>query len=206
MQNDREAHWQSVYSTKSETELSWFQESPAVSLELLRLAGAQARSAIVDIGGGDSRLVDHLLSEGFQDLTVLDLSASALDRTKQRLGGLADRVCWVASDVTKWSPPKTYDIWHDRAAFHFLVDPADQQAYVERLRTALAVGGVAIIGTFAPDGPEKCSGLVVARHDARSLARVLGPGFELIVERRHEHHTPWGATQIFQFSVFRRTN
>ena len=204
MVSDRESHWQSVYSTKSETEVSWFQASPTLSLALMRIAGAVAHSAIVDIGGGASRLVDLLLAEGFQDLTVLDLSPAALDQAKRRLGDNAKRVSWVVSDVTTWSPPKAYDIWHDRASLHFLVDPADQQAYVERLRMALREGGAVVLGTFAPDGPEKCSGLPVARHDARSLAAVLGSGFELIHERREIHFTPWASAQSFQFGVFRR--
>jgi len=137
-------------------------------------------------------------------VTVLDVSAAAIEAAKARLSGAAEHVHWLIADATAWTPAREYDLWHDRAAFHFLVDPADAAAYVERLRRALRRGGAAVIATFAPDGPERCSGLAVARHDAASLGAVLGPGFELIDERRHEHKTPKGATQAFQFSIFRR--
>lgn len=199
----RQAHWDDVYRTKGETSVSWFQETPAPSLELMALVGATRRSAIIDIGGGASRLVDCLVSRGYEDVTVLDLSAAALTHARTRLGDRADRVAWIVADVTAWEPSRTFDVWHDRAAFHFLTEPADRAAYVDRLRRALRHGGHAIIGTFAPDGPEKCSGLPVARHDATSLATLLGTGFVLVDTRRHEHATPWGATQRFQFSTFR---
>ncbi|MCI4678372.1 class I SAM-dependent methyltransferase [Rhodoblastus acidophilus] len=205
MNEDRKSHWQGVYTAKAETEVSWFQATPSPSLELLRLAGADRQSAIIDIGGGASLLVDHLLAEGFSDLTVLDLSEAALAKARARLGEAAGRVHWIVGDAAEWAPPKAYDFWHDRAAFHFLTEPAEREAYMERLRRALRVGGAAIIGTFAPDGPQKCSGLSVVRHDSKSLAEALGPGFELLDERRHEHHTPWGSIQKFQFSAFRRT-
>ena len=200
----RQHHWEKVYTTKSESEVSWFQETPALSLELIELVGPMQNSAIIDIGGGASRLVDHLVSRGYQDLTVLDLSGSALGSARSRIGGKADRVTWITADVTLWQPSRSYDVWHDRAAFHFLTEPNDQAAYVVRLRRALRVGGHAIISTFAPDGPERCSGLMVSRYDANTLAATLGAGFELIDTRRHDHTTPWGAVQKFQFSTFRR--
>jgi SAM-dependent methyltransferase len=171
---------------------------------LIALAGATPQSTIIDIGGGASRLVDHLFSEGYEDLTVLDLSAAALAAAKARIGEEAQRVHWLAADATTWEPSRTYDIWHDRAAFHFLTSSADQAAYVARLRRALRRGGHVIIGTFALDGPEKCSGLPVTRHDAESLGKTLGVKFVLVDTRRHEHPTPWGAAQRFQFSTFRR--
>jgi SAM-dependent methyltransferase len=200
----RQRHWEKVYATKGENEVSWFQEAPALSLELIRLVGAIQNSGIIDIGGGASRLADGLVSQGFEDVTVLDLSAAALASARSRIGDKANRVTWIAVDVTIWEPSRTYDVWHDRAAFHFLTDPKDQVAYVARLWRALGPGGHAIIGTFAPDGPERCSGLAVSRHDAGSLAAALGGGFELIDTRRHEHVTPWGTPQRFQFSTFRR--
>ena len=201
---DRRAHWESVYTSKGEREVSWFQESPAPSLELLELVGANPRSAIIDIGGGASRLVDTLLSLGYKDVTVLDLSAAALAAAQARIGEKAQRAQWLAADVASWAPSRTYDIWHDRAAFHFLTEERDQAAYVGRLRLALRKEGHAIIGTFAPDGPEKCSGLPVIRHDAASLSHALGADFVLVDARRHEHLTPWGSMQRFQFSTFRR--
>jgi SAM-dependent methyltransferase len=200
---DRQAHWENVYTTKGEAEVSWFQENPAPSLELIALVGATRRSAIIDIGGGASRLVDTLVSEGFDDVTVLDLSAAALTAAESRIGDRAKQVHWIAADMTTWEPSRTYDVWHDRAAFHFLTKADDQAAYVARLRRALRPGGHAIIGTFAPEGPDKCSGLPVVRHDAKSLGEILGSEFILVDTRRHEHTTPWGATQHFQFSALR---
>jgi SAM-dependent methyltransferase len=201
---NRQRHWENVYATKGESDVSWFQETPALSLELIRLVGAIQNSGIVDIGGGASRLADCLVSQRFEDVTVLDLSAAALASARSRMADNANQVTWIVADVTTWEPSRTYDVWHDRAAFHFLTDPKDQAAYVARLRRALRPGGHAIIGTFALDGPERCSGLVVSRHDAASLAAALGSGFELIDSRRHEHVTPWGTPQRFQFSTFRR--
>jgi len=200
---ERQAHWESVYTTKSEREVSWFQETPAPSLELLALIGATRRSAVIDVGGGASRLVDCLVAQGYEDITVLDLSPAALAAAKARLADQVDRIQWIAADVTTWAPSRAYDVWHDRAAFHFLVESADQAAYVERLRRALRRGGAAIIGTFAPDGPPMCSGLPVARWDAASLGALLGPDFVLVDARLHEHVTPRGAKQRFQFATFR---
>ncbi|MDB5551394.1 MAG: putative methyltransferase [Rhizobium sp.] len=203
--NGRRMHWENVYSTKGEADVSWFQETPAISLELLALADAKPADAVIDIGGGASRLVDSLLDNGFADVTVLDLSEAALAAARARLGGKGDAVEWIAADAATWEPREAaYDIWHDRAAFHFLTEPDDQAAYIERLKRGLRKGGHVIIGTFAPDGPEKCSGLPVARHDSGSLAGLLGQGFALVDHRRHEHATPWGGIQKFQFSTFRR--
>lgn len=201
----RQQHWENVYREKGEFQVSWFQDNPALSLELIRALGAPADAAIVDVGGGASRLVDVLLDAGHADLTVLDLSEGAIAIAKTRLGERAGQVTWIAADATRWQPPHQYDVWHDRAAFHFLTDAADRAAYVSRLTRALRPGGHAIIATFAPDGPERCSGLPVVRYDGARLAAELGHAFTLVETRRHEHATPWGATQRFQFSVFRRT-
>jgi trans-aconitate methyltransferase len=200
----RSAHWENVYATKGESEVSWFQENPAPSLESIDMARLTPQAAIVDIGSGASRLVDGLLARGFENVTVLDLSEAALGAAKARLGHRASRVQWVVADVTTWEPPQTYDLWHDRAAFHFLTEDAARLAYVDRLKRALKPLGYVVIATFAPDGPERCSGLPVLRHDAVSIAATLGAGFELILTRPHEHITPWGSTQRFQFSTFRR--
>ena len=200
----RQSHWEGVYTTKGEDQVSWFQETPALSLELIDFVGATKTSAIIDIGAGASRLADCLVSRGYEHLTVLDISAAALAAARSRMGEKANRVTWIRADVTAWEPPQSYDLWHDRAAFHFLTLPNDQSAYIARLRRALRPGGHAIIATFAPDGPERCSGLVVSRYDATALAATLGSGFELIDTRRHEHVTPSRAMQKFQFSTFRR--
>src|SRR6266568_1496779 len=180
----RRAHWDNVYTTKSEQEGSWFQEFPSISLSLIRSTGATAHSAIVDIGGGASRLVDALVDEGFEAVAVLDVSESALSAAKGRLGQRAAKVTWIVADVTRWEPVQRYDVWHDRAAFHFLTDETDRAAYVERLRRALQPAGYAIIATFATDGPERCSGLPVVRYDAASLGKALGAGFALVETRR----------------------
>jgi len=200
----RQTHWEAVYTAKAEQEVSWFQASPTPSLEAIARLGAERTAALVDIGGGASRLVDRLLEQGFVDVTVLDLSRAALDAARARLGIQAAKVDWIVADVTTWEPPKTYDVWHDRAAFHFLTDDDDRAAYVARLQRALKIGGHAIIATFALDGPERCSGLPVVRYDAASLGRALGPALKLIHTERHEHATPWGSGQAFQFSVFQR--
>ena len=202
---NRKSHWEAVYTTKGENEVSWFQENPAPSLELIELARLTPGSAIVDIGGGASRLVDGLLARGFNRVTVLDISQAAFEAARTRLGERASQVQWIVADVTQWHSTQTFDLWHDRAAFHFLTDPADRSAYVARMKQAIKPGGHVIIGTFATDGPERCSGLPVNRYDAASLVRELGEGFELIGSRRHDHSTPWNSAQRFQFCVFRRT-
>ncbi|MCA1437897.1 class I SAM-dependent methyltransferase [Bradyrhizobium yuanmingense] len=202
--SDRSNHWDHVYATKGEAEVSWYQDSPAISLAMIRAAGSDRDTTIIDVGGGASRLVDALLQDGYRDIAVLDLSANALAAAKKRIGPAASTVDWIVADATMWRPTRTYDVWHDRAAFHFLTDPRDRVAYVERLRSAVRPGGHVIIATFAPDGPEKCSGLPVQRHDSASLAAELGPEFKLVETRSETHHTPWHSTQAFQFSRFRR--
>jgi SAM-dependent methyltransferase len=200
----KQAHWENVYQTKGERDVSWFQETPEVSLDLIRATGAGTAASIVDIGGGASRLADALLDEGYRAVTVLDLSDKALATSRARLGARAEQVSWLVADVTNWQPAGTFDIWHDRAAFHFLTEPRDRLAYGECVRKAVCPGGHVIIGTFALDGPERCSGLPVVRHDHTTIGEVLGSSFKLAESRRHEHNTPGGAIQRFQFSRFRR--
>jgi ubiquinone/menaquinone biosynthesis C-methylase UbiE len=200
---DRQTHWQGVYTTRSDTDVSWYEETPKLSLTLLQEAGLTPAMAVVDIGGGASRLVDTLVDAGQAHVAVLDLSSAALGRAKSRLAEMA-HVEWVVSDVTSWMPDRAYDLWHDRATFHFLTTVIDQQSYIRVLARALKDGGKAVIGTFALDGPEKCSGLPVARYDAESLQVILGEQFRLVATRRHEHTTPWGSVQNFQFSTFEK--
>lgn len=197
-------HWEGVYSSKGETEVGWFQESPVPSLDMMTRAGIGAGASVIDVGGGASRLVDALLERGFGKITVLDLSQAALARARARLGARAETVDWIVADVTTWTPPRLFDLWHDRAAFHFLTDEPSRAAYVATLRRALRPGGQAIIATFALDGPERCSGLPIVRYDGESLACVLGPGFERVESVDHLHRTPGGFEQRFQFSLFRR--
>ncbi len=198
-------HWEAVYTTtKDEADVSWFQDSPVPSLELIEQARPDKDAAIIDVGGGASRLADSLLERGFRRVTVLDISAAALDLAALRLGRRASEIQWIVDDVTAWEPVQRFDIWHDRAAFHFLVEATDRAAYIARLKQALVPGGYAIIGSFAADGPQTCSGLPVHRYDAAGLARELGEDFVLVNSRPHDHATPWNAQQRFQFSMFRR--
>lgn len=201
---DRRAHWQSVYRTKGEQQMSWSQPSPEPSLGLIEQFAPGKGASIADIGGGASRLVDALQERGYRHVTVLDLSEAALQSARERLGANAASVQWVAADATQWQPPQAFDVWHDRAAFHFLVDPGDREAYIARLHQGVKQGGHAIIATFALDGPEKCSGLPVQRYDHVALGKALGAAFELVHHQPHHHVTPWGAAQSFQFSVFKR--
>lgn len=201
---DRRGHWEHVYRTKGEHEVSWFENTPDVSLRMMEDAGLTADSCVIDVGGGDSHLVDVLIARGLDCLAVLDLSQSALDRAKARLGASATTPKWIAADVTgDWSS-KPMDIWHDRAVFHFLTDAGDRARYLIHLRETVKPTGAAIIATFALDGPEKCSGLPVARYSPSTLADELGSGFSLVEAVSQVHTTPWGASQSFQYSRFAR--
>lgn len=204
MSDNQKSHWEGVYAEKADADVSWHQNVPSVSLELADTAGIDASSAVIDVGGGTSRFVDCLLGRGVEDVTVLDVSEPALAAAQARLGARKADVRWAVADVTAWSPDRHYDLWHDRAVFHFMTDLADREAYVDRLSTALHPGSHAIIATFALDGPERCSGLPVVRYSPKSLAVTLGPRFELITDQRHLHVTPWGTQQSFQFSLFCR--
>jgi 2-polyprenyl-3-methyl-5-hydroxy-6-metoxy-1,4-benzoquinol methylase len=203
MSIDEQQHWQNVHRTKDERSASWFQQTPAISLKLIRDSGLAPGSSVIDIGGGTSPLADALLGAGYR-VTVLDISEAALSVAKERLAERASDITWIAADVRGWEPSGVYDLWHDRAAFHFLTEPQDRAAYVERLKLALRPGGTAIIATFALDGPEKCSGLPVVRYSGESLTQTLGPDFERIETRPHDHQTPSGAIQKFRFSRFRK--
>lgn len=200
-------HWNGVYDARSEDELTWFEATPALSLELLR-AHLHPGEPFIDIGAGASRLVDVLLEEGYGPLTVLDLSGAALAVSRQRLGSQGEDIAWIEADITKWEPDRTYAVWHDRAVFHFLTGAEDRTGYARALSAALRPGGIAIIATFADDGPEKCSGLPVVRYAPEALGqeleRLLPGRFETLDARRHMHITPKGNRQSFQYSVFRR--
>ena len=198
---ERKQHWEQVYRDKPENTVSWFQVHPELSLELIR-THCRPRDALLDVGGGASRLVDHLLAEGYSDLTVLDLAETALERAGARLGKAALKVQWLVADITRWRPQRQYRLWHDRAVFHFLTDPADRSAYVAALLAALAPGAHAVIASFALDGPERCSGLPVQRYAPETLAIELGTAFTLAAHRHEAHTTPLGRLQRFQYSLF----
>ncbi len=208
MDPDRTTHWNDIYRRKAEAELSWHQDDPAGSLDLIAGAGIGSDRAVIDIGGGTSRLAGALIGRGFADVTVLDLSAVAIAAARDRLEAAgppgAQAVHWITADITRWQPARRYDLWHDRAVFHFLVEAAARAAYLDRLDRALASRGHALIATFAPDGPDRCSGLPVLRYSPDDLARTLGPGYQLLAGRRYLHRTPWGSGQSFQYSLFRK--
>jgi SAM-dependent methyltransferase len=193
-------HWARLWDARGEEDVSWFQAWPERSIRMIAAAGAERDTRIVDVGGGASRLVDLLLDAGYRHLTVLDIAGPALERARRRLGRRAGAVTWIVDDATAWRPTETFDLWHDRAVFHFLTRPEERAAYQATLWRALRPGGQAVVATFAPDGPERCSGLPVVRYAPESLARELGAGFRLLESAREDHLTPGGTVQRFQYS------
>lgn len=201
---DSKVHWENVYATKASNTVSWYRPHLEVSLSLIKRVAAQ-NSYIIDIGAGASTLIDDLLAAGFQKLTALDISEAALNQSKKRLGDAAKSVQWIAADVTTDSvPAHTYDVWHDRAVFHFLVQKEQRTAYIRNVLHSLKKGGHIIISTFASNGPIKCSGLDVVRYDAESLHREFGPQFNLLVSREEVHETPSGITQNFVYCLLQK--
>ncbi|UVL39696.1 class I SAM-dependent methyltransferase [Pseudomonas sp. B21-040] len=199
------AHWEQVYSSKPADAVSWFQQHATNSLRLIQKTGASFSASIIDVGGGASTLVDDLIENGFTQLAVLDLSASALATAKHRLGGKAEKVIWIEGDVTRVSlAPQTYDVWHDRAVFHFLTGADERQAYLEKVLTSVKPGGYVIVATFAEDGPTQCSGLPVRRYSAHELHSEFGAPFELLGHEKEEHHTPVGTVQKFVYCYCRK--
>lgn len=198
-------HWERVYSTKATTSVSWFQEHADRSLALIRSIGAASSASIIDVGGGASTLVDDLLARGYLSLTVLDLSAAALAAAQSRLGAQSKRVTWLEGDITTISlPTYAYDLWHDRAVFHFLTTRSSRQAYVNAVLKSVKPGGHVIVATFADDGPTQCSGLPVMRYNPSGLHAEFGSPFTLLKHEREEHHTPLGAVQNFVYCYCRK--
>lgn len=198
-------YWEKIYQEKNPTtDVSWYQERPVMSLELIRSAGLAKEQSLIDVGGGASSLAECLLDSGFSDLTVLDISAIALGYAQARLGNKAREITWLEADITRFKPSRSFQLWHDRAVFHFLTAPSERRAYTEALRTGLALGGHLILATFAKDGPPQCSGLPVTRYDAASLRAELGPGFELIDQRHETHFTPWKSDQRFHWFLLKK--
>jgi trans-aconitate methyltransferase len=193
--------WDSVHAGGDATRLSWYQSIPATSLDLIATLRVPRDAAIIDVGGGASTLVDALCANGYSGMTVLDISAVALLTARRRAG--EDAATWLVADLLTWSPDRRYDLWHDRATFHFLVDEADRARYRDVLHRALRDGGHAIVATFAPDAPEQCSGMPVHSYDADSLVAALGDGFDLVATRREVHHTPTGVAQPFTWIAAR---
>lgn len=196
-----EQHWNRVYATKDSTQVSWHEPRPDTSL---RLIGDQAHSGrVLDVGAGQSTLVDLLVERGY-DVTILDVSSEAIEAVKARVPGRPS-LRFVVTDLLAWRPDDSYDVWHDRAAFHFFTEAPDQRTYVDLAASAVRPGGAVVLGTFAPDGPDQCSGLPTARHDAAGIAKLFSKRFDLILEEREEHTTPWGTLQPFTRVVLRRS-
>lgn len=201
---DPRTHWQTVYTTKKPTEVSWYQPTAALSLGMIHRVAPERSAAIIDVGGGASTLVDGLLADGYNRITVLDVSGVALAEASARLAEDAARVTWLEADILATSLPTfAYDVWHDRAVFHFLTEIADRRRYVEQVRASVRVGGYVMVATFAPDGPSRCSGLEVARYAPRELHGQFGADFQLLESARDEHRTPAGVIQPFTYCLCR---
>lgn len=200
--SDNKDHWENVYETKNPDQVSWTQKKPQTSLDIINSFGMKKNASIIDVGGGDSNLVDYLLEEGYENITVLDISEKALERAKQRLGAKAGKVKWIVTDVTAFEPPESYDIWHDRAAFHFLTS-SDQVSNYLRI-TGKYVNNFMVLGTFSTNGPLKCSGLEIQQYDENSLAEKFKTSFEKIKCITEDHITPFNTTQNFIFCSFRK--
>lgn len=202
----RKDHWDKIYETKQPEEVSWTQENPKTSLQFIHNFKLSKSASIIDIGGGNSRLVDKLLAERFEDITVLDISEKALMRVQARLGEMAKRVKWIVSDVTEFTTERTFDVWHDRATFHFLTTDDQIAKYLARARKNIKEDGFLVIGTFSDSGPKKCSGLEVKRYSEKLLEDQLGAGFRRINCLRENHETPFKTLQNFLFCSFKRVN
>jgi SAM-dependent methyltransferase len=201
---DPRAHWQQVYASKRPDEVSWYQPSAELSLRMI-LRVAQSRAArVIDVGGGASTLVDGLLAAGYAQPTVLDVSSAALAAARTRLAARAAQVHWLEADILSAAlPPAAYDVWHDRAVFHFLTAQADRERYVEQVHASVRLGGHVLVATFAPEGPAKCSGLEVVRYAPGELHAQFGSDFDLLASEREDHETPWGAHQAFVYCLCR---
>lgn len=202
MSESRKAHWEHVYLSKDPAEVSWYQVAPQLSLRMIAETGTETGGAIIDVGGGASTLVDNLLDSGYSDVTVLDIASASLDRSRARLGDAARKVTWVEQDILRFEPNRSFELWHDRAVFHFLTDKSQQRHYADLLQKAIEPGGHVILATFGPDGPERCSGLPVQRYSTKGLSRLLAPAFELRAEDLEEHKTPGGSVQQFLYTCW----
>lgn len=201
---ERKAHWEQIYTTKQPHEVSWTQAVPETSLQFIRDAQLGQQAHIIDIGGGDSRLVDYLLDEGYEHITVLDISEQALERAKTRIGERAEKVQWIVSDITEFEPQMKYDFWHDRAAFHFLTTDVQIEQYLKIAMTALKENSYLTIGTFSDNGPKKCSGLEIKQYNEETLNAILTKGFEQVRCITEDHITPFNTIQNFLFCSFVR--
>lgn len=200
--SDNKNHWENVYETKNPDQVSWTQKKPQTSIDFINSFGLGKEAKIIDIGGGDSNLVDFLLEEGYENITVLDISAKALEKAKQRLGNNADKVKWIATDIIAFEPTETYDIWHDRAAFHFLTTPKQVSRYVDIAQKS--INNFLVLGTFSKNGPTKCSGLDIQQYNEESLSENFKDGFEKMECITEDHITPFETIQNFIFCSFKK--
>ncbi len=203
---NRKEHWETIYQTKKLTEVSWYQPKPSTSLGFFELFEVATNAKIIDIGGGDSFLVDNLLDLGYTDLTVLDISATALERAKQRLGDRAKQVKWIVADVADFKPTEKYNFWHDRAAFHFLVAEQDIEQYINTVTQCIEPQGILVVGTFSEQGPKKCSGINIQQYSEEALCNKFKLSFDKVKCASVEHKTPFDTTQSFTFCSFKRNN
>ncbi len=201
---DRKKHWENIYQTKELKDVSWFQPTPETSLNFFKQFNVPTTARIIDIGGGDSFLVDHLLELGYQDISVLDISATAIDRAKQRLGDRAQKVKWIVSDAATFKPTGKYDFWHDRAAFHFLTDEQEISNYLETAEQNISAKGVLVIGTFSEQGPKECSGIEIKQYSEKTMTDRLKKFFEKIKCITVDHKTPFDTIQTFVFCSFKK--
>ena len=204
MDHNLKVHWEKVYETKTPQEVSWTQHKPQTSLDFIHQSGLDKSANMIDIGGGDSKLVDFLIEEGYDNITVLDISAKALERAQTRLGDKAAQVNWIVTDITSFVPQQDFDIWHDRAAFHFLTTPEQIDIYVQLVKKH--VRKFLSIGTFSTNGPEKCSGLYIKRYDETSLTKLFQPEFSVLNCKIEDHMTPFNTTQNFIFCAMERNS
>ncbi|WP_378182602.1 class I SAM-dependent methyltransferase [Aquimarina sp. SS2-1] len=203
-ESDRKNHWEHVYKTKELKDVSWYQKSPETSLDFIKFFKIPKNAKIIDVGGGDSFLVDHLLQLGYTDITVLDVSETALKRAKERLGILAENVVWIVADIVDFKPKETYDFWHDRATSHFLTDKAEIDNYIKSIQNNLNPNGILVVGSFSEQGPTKCSGIDVKQYSEESMNNLVKPYFEKIKCAYVDHQTPFDTTQNFIFCGFRK--
>lgn len=201
---DRKKHWETIYDTKALNEVSWYQPTPQTSLEFIQKNAPSKNAAVIDIGGGDSFLTDHLLASGYTNITVLDISEKAIERAKSRLGSKADKVKWIVSDITHFEPTERYAIWHDRAVFHFLTQPSDIEKYTKTAAAALEEHGQMLIGTFSESGPKKCSGIEIRQYSATLLTQTFNADFNPVACFFEDHSTPFDTVQNFVFCSFEK--
>lgn len=201
---DLKTHWEKIYSSKNFEDTSWYQERPETSLTLIETLNLAHDAEVIDVGGGDSFLVDNLLKLGYSNLSVLDISKNAIERAKKRLAEKAERVNWIISDATEFKQENKFDLWHDRAAFHFLNNPEKISNYLENLKISLKSGGFLILGTFSEEGPEKCSGINIHQYSEAEMTSIFERDFDKSSFQKINHRTPWDAEQNFSFGVFRK--